>query len=60
MTQGPHVSSDVDVNTRLGPVIPVIFLPWVYIIPLIFVGADQKKAWETCFFLSKSIYSGYT
>lgn len=30
VTEGPHVSSDVDVNTRLGPVIPVIFLQGIH------------------------------
>jgi len=46
VTQGPHVSSDVDVNTRLGPVIPVIFLQGIHNSTDL-LGVTKKTAWET-------------
>lgn len=53
----PHVSSDVDVDPKIS------YFPWgyIYITPLIFVGADQtKKPGISPFFLSKSIKKGGT
>ena len=58
VTEGPHVSSDVDVNTRLGPVIPVIFLQGIHNSTDFCWGWPKKKLGSP--FLSKAIYRGYT